>query len=260
MDLGIAGRTALITGAGRGLGGAIAGVLAREGVRTLLVSRGEEALEALARQLAGDQRHEAVSIDLAEPAAVERIRDWVDELGVNIDIVINNVGGTLDVDDPLASWGEFQRVLNLNLGVAVEVNRAFIPQMRNQRWGRICHVSSISALENQGPPSYCASKAALNAYIRSVGRFVSPENVILTGIMPGAVFTAGGYWDTASRERPEHVRRYLKERMAIRRFGTEREIAEAATFLVSDQASFLVGSILLADGGQGRVFQGEVNQ
>ena len=72
--------------------------------------------------------------------------------------------------------------------------------------------------------------------------------------MPGAVLTEGGYWDEAQRNRPEHVSTYLKDRMAIQRFGTEEEISEAVAFLVSEHASFLVGSILLADGGQGRVF------
>ena len=255
LDMGLSGKTALVTGGGRGLGAAIAKSLARERVRILLVSRGAESLEKTLSELPGDLEHAGISVDLSQPSALGLVVEWVDGLGAEIDVIINNVGGTLDVNEPLASWSQFQRVLDLNLGVAVEVNRLFIPGMRERGWGRICHVSSISALENQGPPSYCAAKAGLNAYIRSVGRYVAPDNVILTGIMPGAVFTEGGYWDIALRERPEHVQRYLSDRMAIGRFGTEGEIAEATTFLVSEQASFLVGSVLLADGGQGRVFQ-----
>ena len=145
--------------------------------------------------------------------------------------------------------------MRLNVEVALEINRAFIPRMRTSKWGRICHVSSISALENQGPPAYCAAKAALNAYVRSLGRYVSADNVILTSIMPGAVFTKDGYWDTASRERPGHVEKYLNERMAIRRFGRVEEISELVAFLCSEHSSFCVGSALLADGGQGRMFQ-----
>jgi 3-oxoacyl-[acyl-carrier protein] reductase len=83
---------------------------------------------------------------------------------------------------------------------------------------------------------------------------VSADNVILTSVMPGAVFTNGGYWDHASRERPAHVEKYLNERMAIRRFGRIEEISELVAFLCSDRSSFCVGSALLADGGQGRVF------
>jgi 3-oxoacyl-[acyl-carrier protein] reductase len=84
---------------------------------------------------------------------------------------------------------------------------------------------------------------------------VSSDNVIVTGVMPGAVLTQNGYWDDALRNRPDHVEKFLNERMASRRFGKEEEISELVAFMVSEQASFLVGSILLADGGQGRVFQ-----
>ena len=125
---------------------------------------------------------------------------------------------------------------------------------KRQKWGRICHVSSISALENQGPPAYCAAKSALNAYVRSLGRFVAADNVILTSVMPGAVFTKDGYWDVAARERPAHVEKYLNERMAIRRFGRVEEISELVAFLCSEHSSFCVGSCVLADGGQGRAF------
>jgi len=76
----------------------------------------------------------------------------------------------------------------------------------------------------------------------------------MTAVLPGAVFTDGGYWDEAKTERPEHVKRYLKERMAINRFGTPEEISEFVTFLVSDKSSFAVGTSVLLDGGQGRVF------
>ena len=76
----------------------------------------------------------------------------------------------------------------------------------------------------------------------------------MTSVLPGAVLTEGGYWDVASRERPEHVKNYLRNRMAIKRFGKPKEISELVTFLCSEHASFCVGTNLLADGGQGRVF------
>jgi len=254
MDLGITGRTALVTGAGRGLGASVAMRLAHEGVRILGVTRSQFSLDKLLERLDGDRTHAGLAIDLEDPKAVDAAITWALSQDPTIDIVINNVGGNLGIDDPLASEDDFMKVLHINVGVAIEINRAMIPGMRDRQWGRICHISSIASLENQGTPAYCAAKAALNAYVRSVGRFTSPDNVILNGILPGAVMTKGGYWDVAQQDRPEHVNRYLQERMAIQRFGTEAEIADAVAFLVSDNASFLVGSMLLADGGQGRVF------
>lgn len=243
-----------MTGAGRGLGAAICRGLAREDVRVIACSRTESALADLVGSLPGRSDHLALTIDLEVEGAIHSLLAELADRAIDIDIVINNVGGTLSVADPLTNYSHFRRVMDLNLGVSVELNANLIPAMQSRSWGRVCHVSSISALENQGPPAYCAAKAALNAYVRSLGRFVSPDNVILTGIMPGAVFTEGGYWDEASIERPDHVRKYLEERMAIKRFGHVEEISEAVLFLVSDLASFLVGSVLLADGGQGRVF------
>ena len=142
----------------------------------------------------------------------------------------------------------------LNFEVAIELNRSFIPYMIKKKWGRICHISSVSSIENQGSPSYCASKAALNAYVRSLARYVAKHNVILTSVMPGAVYTKGGYWDRESKANPKKVKKYLSERMAIQRFGKTSEISEIVKFLCSDLATFFVGSAILVDGGQGRSF------
>jgi 3-oxoacyl-[acyl-carrier protein] reductase len=255
MDLGIKGKLALVTGAGRGLGEGICHTLALEGVRILATSRTASDLERLFQELGGESEgHQVLSLDIAAADGPSKLIAYTQAQGLHPDIIVNNVGGNLGYTDPLGPVDEWQQVMRLNVEVALEINRAFIPQMQARKWGRICHVSSISALENQGPPAYCAAKAALNAYVRSLGRYVSADNVILTSVMPGAVFTKDGYWDQASRERPAHVEKYLNERMAIRRFGRVEEISELVAFLCSESASFCVGSALLADGGQGRVF------
>jgi 3-oxoacyl-[acyl-carrier protein] reductase len=256
MDLGIKGKLALVTGAGRGLGEGICRSLAAEGAQVIASSRTQADLAELLTKLDREGKgHHAIALDLVESDGPARLIDYVTKLGRAPDIVVNNVGGNLNYTDPLGSVSEWREVMRLNVEVGIELNRAFIPAMRQNKWGRICHVSSISALENQGPPAYCAAKAALNAYVRSLGRYVSADNVILTSVMPGAVFTTGGYWDVATRERPDHVAKYLNERMAIKRFGRIEEISGIVSFLCSEQASFCVGSCFLADGGQGRVFQ-----
>jgi 3-oxoacyl-[acyl-carrier protein] reductase len=255
MKLGITGKLALVTGAGRGLGEGICRSLAAEGVRVFATSRTAADLEKLAADLGGAAAgHVILPLDLSATDGPTRLVTFAREQGLQPDILVNNVGGNLAFTDPLGPLAEWQQVMRLNVEVALEINRAFIPHMQVRKWGRICHISSISALENQGPPAYCAAKAALNAYVRSLGRYVAADNVILTSVMPGAVFTKDGYWDTAARERPAHVGKYLNERMAIRRFGRVEEISELVTFLCSEHSSFCVGSCLLADGGQGRVF------
>ncbi len=256
MELGIKNKIALVTGASRGLGKGICQSLAKEGVSVIAVSRSQSELEECLSSLPKEKNaHEIYSCDLSLDDGPASLIRHLNKKSITPDIIINNIGGNLGFSDPLGPVEEWRQVMRLNVEVAIELNRAFIPSMREKKWGRICHISSISSLENQGPPSYCAAKSALNAYVRSLGRFVSADNVIVTSVMPGAVLTKDGYWDIASKERPDHVSKYLKERMAIQRFGRVEEISELVSFLCSEHASFCVGSCFLVDGGQGRVFQ-----
>jgi 3-oxoacyl-[acyl-carrier protein] reductase len=132
--------------------------------------------------------------------------------------------------------------------VAVELNRELVPHMQKQKWGRVVHISSVSGTENQGTVPYCSMKAALNAYTRSFGRVVAGDGVCVSAVLPGAVFTSGGYWDH------ERAQAFVTNRMAIGRLGKVEEIAKFVGFLCSDDASFVVGSTFLVDGGQGRAF------
>lgn len=256
MDLKIAGKRALITGGGRGIGRAAAEELAREGVKVAIVTRSEEglkgALDAIGGELAG---HVGIAMDLeVEGAPDDAKRALQDHNFWPVDIVVHNLGSTLNITDPMCSVYDWRKVWRVNFEVAIELNLLLIPEMKERGWGRIIHVSSVSGTENQGPVTYCTVKAALTAYARSQGRVLAKDGIVLTSVLPGAVFTDGGYWDIASSERPQHVERYLKERMAIGRFGRVEEISSVIAFLCSEQASFCVGSTFLADGGQGRSF------
>ena len=253
MKMGIDKKFALVTGARLGIGSGICESLAREGANIIAVARNSSDLAILKNKI-GQGDHHFVVADLADDTVVDEICSDLIKQGRNPDIVVNNLGGTLGVTDPMCSSHEFLQLMRFNLGIAIDINRTFIPHMQSQKWGRITHISSISALENQGPPSYSAAKAALNAYVRGLARYLAADNVILTSVMPGAIYTDGGYWDEISKNRPEHLSQYLKERMATARLGRVSEIAELATFLVSEHSSFMVGSSILADGGQGRVF------
>jgi 3-oxoacyl-[acyl-carrier protein] reductase len=250
---------ALVTGAGRGIGRSIALSLADEGARVAVVSRTASDVESLVQAMGGAAAgHYGVSMDLVPEGAPGRLVEVLEAAGfAPIDIVVHNLGGTLDINDPMAPVAEWRKVWRLNLEVAIELNTLLVPAMRREKWGRIVHVSSISSLENHGPVTYCSVKAALTAYARSLGRALAPEGIVITAVLPGAVLTEGGYWDVASRERPEHVRRYLSERMAIGRFGRPGEIGPIVALLCSEHASFCIGSVVPVDGGQGRSYFGQ---
>ncbi|MFZ2956849.1 MAG: SDR family oxidoreductase [Candidatus Ozemobacteraceae bacterium] len=253
MDLGIQGKKALVTGGGRGLGHSIAECLAHEGVHVCLVSRTKENLDNFVK--AHGPQHLGLSYDLMQPDAPSTmVREMIEIFG-NPDIVVHNLGGTLEITNPLCSIEDWRKVYRLNLEISIELNLLLTPHMKKQQWGKIIHISSIASLENQGTVPYCSIKAALNAYVRSFGRFVSPDGINLCAVLPGAVFTENGYWDYTFKNRPDHYERYRKERMAIQRFGKPDEIGKVVTFLCSQLSSFVVGSSFLIDGGQGRIFQ-----
>ena len=258
MKFGIEGKKALITGAGRGIGRSIALCLAREGVRVAAVARTDSDIESIIRQMNGfSSGHHGVIMDLVPKGAPGKLVDNLNEAGFSpVDIVVHNLGGTLEITDPFCGIEDWQRIWRFNLEVAIELNLMLIPRMREDKWGRIVHISSIAAMENQGPVPYCSIKSALTAYTRSMGRVLASDGIVVTAVLPGAVFTKDGYWDWASRNRPEHVKKYLAERMAIHRFGELDEIGNAVAFLCSERASFFIGSIIPIDGGQGRSFFG----
>ena len=255
MDLGIKGRPALVTGAGRGIGRAIAKELAKEGTRVAVVARTRSDIDSLIEEMGGASKgHYGTTLDLMEDGALGLLVDNLLKECAQPDIVVHNLGGTLDVTDPFCSVADWRRVWRFNVEIAIELDLLLLPGMRKARWGRVVHISSMSGLENQGPIPYCAAKAAVIAYTRSMSRFLAPEGVIITTVLPGAVITEKGYWDQTRVERPQHYKKYIEERMAIKRLGTPEEIAPMVAFLCSEHASFCVGSAVPIDGGQGRSF------
>jgi 3-oxoacyl-[acyl-carrier protein] reductase len=257
VNLGIAGRRALVTGAGRGLGRAIARALAQEGAAVACVSRTVADLDSLVTEMGGAKPgHVAIAMDLMPEGAPAALMKQLEGFGT-LDIVVHNAGGTLDVTDPFCSIADWRRVYRFNFEIAVELNGMILPGMTRRKWGRVVHISSIAAMENQGPVTYGAMKAALTAYTRGMGGVVAPDGVVVSALLPGAVFTEQGYWDTATRERPDHVRKFLTERQRIGRFGRPEEIGNFVAYLCSDLASFNTGAIVPIDGGQGRGYFGQ---
>jgi 3-oxoacyl-[acyl-carrier protein] reductase len=255
MNLNLKGRRALVTGASQGIGEAIARTLAAEGARVAIAARDQKHLERVAESLEGRRDgHLIIPVDLAADDGPGRVLGALEkEFGLP-DIAIHNVGGSLEIRDPLCPISDWRKVLRLNFEIAVEINNFLIPAMRERGWGRIVHISSVSGNENLGPATYCAAKAAVNAYTRSVGRIFAADGIVVTSVCPGMTLAPRGPWDKALREAPEMVDKKLKEQMPTGRFSKPEEIADVVAFLCSDRASQCVGSVISVDGGSGRSF------
>ena len=249
MDLHIQDRLALVTGASRGIGRAIAAALAREGTRVILVARSQEQLEAVRKEIATTERkHYCYAIDLmAEDGVARLIKAITTDLG-EPDIVVHNLGGSFGFP-AFAPSEDWKKVWQFNVGIGHELNCAFIPGMVKRRWGRIVHLSTLSTVTYNGYPPYVSAKCALDGYVKSVNREVSKDNVIISAVAPGAIYSEGRYFAKMQKENPKVIEDYFKNHLPIRRLGTAEDIGPVVAFLCSDFASFMAGSIVGIDGG-----------
>ena len=257
MELGIKGKTALVTGGAQGIGSAITMELAREGAHVVFTSRNESAIKEQLDQLgplAG--KCAGIQCEIAAADGVEIVARELEKRGLEIDILVNNAGHTLGITDPYCSIADWRDVMRLNFEISVELANLVIPGMKRKKWGRICNITSCAGLENSGPVTFSVAKAALTAYTRSMGRVLAMEEpgIVMTAVFPGVVITKGGHWEKVLATNPEHAKTYLKERCPLGRFGEIEEISPVVAFYCSEKASFSHGAIVPADAGQSKHF------
>lgn len=250
MELGIKGKNVLVVGASKGIGRAIALAFAEEGCNVVALARSMQLLEELKKEALqkGAASFEYESVDIMECDAVAFAQMLIDKYG-EFEIVIQNVGGSLVSRNHLADSSDWSHALRFNALASIDMNSVFLPIMIKKGWGRVIHISSISAQTLRGNPLYASSKAFLNAYVTTVGRQLASSGVLLTSVMPGAVAFKGSYWDNFTVTDPKRCEDYLGHHQAIGRFGTCEEIADVVLFMASERSSFMPAVNIGADGG-----------
>lgn len=241
-----AGRIALVTGASRGIGRAIAIELASRGYRVVLNYQSAEAAaeETLAVIRAAGGSAMAVRADVSDSTGVTELFETVMKEFGPVEVLVNNAGITRDNLLMRMKDEEWMAVLKTNLDSVYYCTKAALRSMIKGRFGRIVAISSVSSLVgNAGQTNYAAAKAGILGFIKSVAREVASRGVTANIVAPGYVST-----DMTS-VLPEEIRKGILSRIPVGRYGDPKDIAKAVAFLVSDDTSYITGQILAVDGG-----------
>jgi 3-oxoacyl-[acyl-carrier protein] reductase len=242
MDL--TGRIALVTGASRGIGKAIAGRLAARGAHVVAAARGENA-KAVAEEIAGGGgRGEFISLDVTEAGASEAaVADVVKRHG-RIDILVNNAGIAKDQLMLRMKRDDWDAVIGTNLTAAFVLTQAVLKPMLKQRAGRIVSISSVVGQGgNAGQANYAASKAGIIGFSKAVALEVASRGITVNVVAPGLIET------DMTRAITESAHEEWASKIPLKRLGTPDDIAAAVCFLASDEASYITGQVLAVNGG-----------
>jgi 3-oxoacyl-[acyl-carrier protein] reductase len=240
----LAGKVALVTGASRGIGRAIAGRLAEQGATVVAIARGDHAGECVAALTARGLKAEALGVDVMDTDALQTVPGGIVARHGRLDILVSNAGITRDQLLMRMKREDWDAVLATNLTATFVLAQAAMRPMLKQRGGRIIAVSSVvGQMGNAGQTNYAASKAGLVGFVKALAREVASRSITVNAIAPGMIET------DMSRAVTEKAQVDWAAHIPLGRLGSVDEVAAAVCFLASDEAAYITGHVLAVNGG-----------
>jgi 3-oxoacyl-[acyl-carrier protein] reductase len=260
MDLGITGKRALVCGGSAGMGKAIAQTLAKEGARVFVCARSPYTLAEAVTDIkqSATAPVESATCDLSDPASRKELIAKVQKIFGGVDILVHNSGGPQPSTAEDTSTQDFQKGFESLFQSVIELNAAFVPGMKQQKWGRIINVTSLSVLEPIGNLAVSnAIRSAATAMLKTLADELAPFNITVNCVAPGAISTGRIEELIEVRAKKANISKdayfadYVKA-IPAQRLGTPEEFASVVGFLASEPASYVTGSTICIDGGKRR--------
>ncbi|HEY0787088.1 MAG TPA: 3-oxoacyl-[acyl-carrier-protein] reductase [Thermoanaerobaculia bacterium] len=244
MKIDLTGKVALVTGASRGIGEAIARRLGETGATVLCAARTRERVEEVARAIvAAGGTAKPVELDIAAPDLRDRIKALLDE-NERIDVLVNNAGVTADDLFIRMKPEAWDTVIRTNLDAMFHLTQEVVKKMIRAKWGRVINISSVVGLSgNPGQVNYAASKAGIIGFTKALALEIGSRNVTVNAVAPGFITTS-----MTDAMTPE-AKAAMEGKIALRRLGTPDDVAWSVAFLASEQAGYITGHVLNVSGG-----------
>ncbi|AWK90240.1 SDR family NAD(P)-dependent oxidoreductase [Azospirillum thermophilum] len=256
MDLHLADKAVLVTGASRGIGLAVARTFLKEGARVVLTARGTEGLATAQAVLESEipgARIATIAADMTDAEAIDRVVRQAEDAQGPLEAVVANVGSGTSRAGVVLDRSDWTRGLDANLVGAMLLASRVLPGMTARGSGSLTFIASIAGVEAiNAPVIYSAAKAGLAMAAKTLARQVARQGVRVNAVAPGNVLAPGGSWERKMAERPEWCAQYIDAEVPLGRFARAEEIADMVVFLASARASFMTGSMVVVDGGQTR--------
>ena len=255
MNLGLAGKVAVVTGGSRGLGFYSARAMAAEGARLAICARGEEGLAVAAETLRGEGGEVlTVRCDIGEEGGAAALIDAVRERYGALDVLVNNVGGNRRGRFEETTDEDWLDIIQLNVLSGFRAARLAIPLMREAGGGSIVFISSVFGREKGGPglSIYNTTKTALISASGIMALELAKDGIRVNCVAPGSIQFPGGSWDKRVKADPDGMRAFVRANLPLGRFGRADEVGDVVAFLASERASLITGACIAVDGSQGR--------